>query len=233
LGYVNGNGLGGRARYFRFDQDLAAETNALVFPAAFGPFPPGTTVATAGYLNMWAADAEITQQMDLGLWQANFGGGVRVAGLQHNTGATFNVLGAITSVRDDNMFDGLGPTLFAELRRPLGNSPFALVANLRGSLVFGQWSRRSVVDNFLAVPPPFSPTGVVLPSDLFQKTEAMMGIVEMQLGMEWKRDLRGMGNFVVDALWEGQAWSGSAAMTQSGNRDLALMGFTFGAGITR
>jgi len=236
VGYVNEHGLGGRARYWRFDQDLAAETAALLFDTG-NVFPVGTTLASTGYLNMWTADAELMQQMDLGRWRANFGGGVRVAGIQHDVAMTIvDPTGpTTTNIRDENLFDGIGPTLFAELRRPLGRSGFALVANGRGSLLFGEWSQRSVVDEWLTFmgPNPLAPLGAIAPYDMFQKTEAVMAIAEIQLGVEWKRKLRSGGHLMVEALWEAQAWSGSAAMMQSPNRDVGLMGFTVGAGWTR
>jgi len=223
-GYVGENGLGVRGRYWQFDQDLPAENNALFFAGPFGPIPAGTTVVTAGHLKMFAIDAEVTQQMDLGLWRANLGGGLRVVGIRHDFGATITEPGpVVTNVRDDSQFNGIGPTLFAEFRRPLGSSNFSLVANGRGSLVFGEWLQRTAVDTALF--------GTAF--DFSQKTDTVVGIAEIQLGAQWRRELPG-GNLFLQALWEGQVWSGSAsALPGGGNRDVALMGVTVGVGISR
>ena len=227
LGYVNSNGLGVRARYWRFDQGLAAEGTNVTFTGT-GLFPDGTVLASSGHLNMYAADLEVMQRTDFGLWRANFGGGIRFADISHSLSASLALPDQSGFLLDtSSRFSGIGPTVFAEFRRPLGCSQFSLVANARGTLLFGDWKNQvaaSAVDTAGAQTPLVA---------IDEKTESVISVGEIQLGIEWAHQLHYGGKFFLNALWEGQIWTGSKSLTQVGNADVALMGVSFGAGITR
>ena len=227
LGWVNSNGLGVRARYWRFQQALEAEQNNFLF-AGGAILPAGTVLNSNGGLDMYAVDVEFTQRMDLGLWKANLGAGVRVAEISHRLRATLAVPGfADFIVTDFDRFSGAGPTLFAEFRRPLGDSRLSLVCNGRGSLLFGDWTSDVATNGPL-------PIGPAIPQfDVHENNDAVVSVAEIQLGLEWTRQLGGGGTFFANVLWEGQIWTGSKSVVQVGNADVALTGVSIGAGITR
>ena len=224
LGYVTPSGLGVRARYWRFDQTLNAETGGVVGEIS--------QLTAAGRLRTFAADAEVTQQFTLGLWKMNVGGGLRTAG----TSRDFAIDATDVEQQDFgisyyNRFNGTGPTLFAELRRPIGESGFALVATGRGSLLFGTRRVGLATSEAVAVG---DFTSLQIPTFGFrEKHDSTVSVGEVQMGAEWSRQIGRGASLYVDVLWEGQIWAGSGGITNLVNDDVGFVGFTLSAGILR
>lgn len=202
LGYRNCEGLGVRARYWQLNGNVVAQNlaNDTGFYA----------------LNMKALDMEATQLVCWGPLQANFAAGVRYArtrGLALDDNFTEGSVGT---------FEGWGPTMAAEFRRPVACGPFSLIGNARGSLLFG---------NARHVGFGGAGEGRFVDADTHQDTFAQ--ILESQIGVEYRRGIFN-GTLAVRALLEGQIWM-NAVDVQIGNfganrfdNNAGLFGATFG-----
>jgi hypothetical protein len=219
LGYVGNCGFGARIRFWSFDQGLNAETDQFS--------GENYTVGVSGNLRMYALDMEAMQQMDLNLWKANVGGGVRFGGTEHSFAGNYSRNQYVTgNVGLSDAFDGIGPTIFAEFRRPIGCRGVSLVANTRGSLLYG--NRR------LQATGAFVNEIEALDDFVIRETsDALVAIGEIQLGAEWTRELRNGGKLFVNGLWEAQIWGGSGLIVNPVNETIGMMGMSIGAGIIR
>ncbi|MCX7427774.1 MAG: Lpg1974 family pore-forming outer membrane protein [Planctomycetia bacterium] len=223
FGYVGAKGLGARARYFRFDHGLDAEAIDVETTEDSSFFDAGTRVIGNGRLAIYAVDVDMFQQVHLGMWNAVLGGGIRAGGV----GRTFDYVvdepeEAIRAGELSKEFDGVGPTIFAEFRRPIGSRGLALIANTRGSVLFGSERLRIAGAEFDA-----------MASSASEKNDAIVGVAEIQLGGEWSRPLARGGRVFVNALWEAQLWSGSGPIIDVISNDIGLVGCSIGAGIVR
>jgi hypothetical protein len=169
----------------------------------------------------------VTQRLDAGHWKMNLGGGVRNASIAQTYGAAIlSPAGAPLAGLDvRHRFDGFGPTVFAELKRPIGRTSFSFVANARGSFLYGDSGFQAIQGIFGGVPTPIN-----VWTDTHQATSMTIG--DLQIGAEWAKDLGG-ANLVAQVLWEGQYWQGAGNALNAGSDDMGLMGFTFQLGVTR
>jgi hypothetical protein len=223
FGYVGASGLGVRARYFRFDHGLDAESFGAETTEEFDEYDAGTWLTGNGHLAVYAVDVDVFQQTHFGMWNAVLGGGLRAGGV----GRTFNYsidepVEDILTGKLSKEFDGVGPTVFAEFRRPIGRRGLALIANTRGSVLFGN-ERLTIEGEFLDL----------FAAEASEKNDAIVGVAEIQLGAEWSRPLAAGGRAFVNVLWEGQLWSGSGPIIDVISNDIGLMGCSIGVGIAR
>ena len=243
VGYVGPEGLGIRGRYWQYEQTLASETSSITAPTG-GGLPAdldGLSASGSGRLRLLAIDGEFGQRLDIGPWQGNLGGGVRYGELFH--GSTIHLESPTIAPMDlasSALFHGIGPTLFVEMRRPLGASGFSLLANGRGSLLFGSTAYETASPGGFALPPTLMAIGAPAlgfpAGSAREKRDTTVGIAEIQLGIEWAWRFTGGTSLVLQGLWEGQLWSGQGVQ-QSGaynvRPDVGLMGFCVAAGISR
>lgn len=203
LGYVGQSGFGVRGRWFQYQHDLKAGTG--VFDEVVG----------RNYLDVYAVDVEFTQQVALGCWNLNTGAGLRAGGVTRQ--ATIEMLGQPPETLTSR-FEGIGPTLFAELKRPIMGTGFSLIANGRGSLLFGdstlEWTMSEVAPS---------------------RSDIVVTVGEIQLGVEYARQLGYGATGFVQGLWEGQLWANSSipGLFGTSRDDLGLTGVAFNFGITR
>lgn len=219
LAYENCEGLGVRAAYWRFDSDASLEwPNDIQINTLFGTDIADVNVTDyAAYVGLEAQtiDLEMTQRGHFCGWQLLVAGGVRYGKMRTDTAldATFvSVANAGVSgfdwggfVADSLMeFEGAGPTVALDVRRPLGSRGFGLVGGVRASWLFGNTdhSSRSLYELY-------EHPDVLVDSDGFElnakANDHMMQIYSAQLGVEWCRRVMG-GQLVARALWEAQAW---------------------------
>lgn len=227
LGYVGDEGLGVRVRYWGYDQTSTITTDGgghvpvLITGINFSNLDNGDPLSDR--LQAYTLDGDVTQAMCLGSWQLNFGGGIRGISKRQETGFTIGAglpTTAIASIKSE--FDGVGPTLFLETKRPIGCSGLALLGNVRGSCVFGD---RTTTEELTYLG--------TTPDRRYERHQTdSMGIGEIQLGIEWSRCLSIGGHLAVQGLWEGQLWTGAGGPWGQAD-DMGLMGFTLGVGITR
>lgn len=215
LGYVGDCGLGWRIRWWEFNHSLNGESFLLVDGAT-------TLVDSLGGLEVEALDIEMTQEIDLGLWDMSVGGGVRYGRTEHYMSQLYDDTISTLDIDAFSDFDGFGPTLFAEMRRPVGCNGFAYVGNMRASLLFGEDKLNALV-------------GAV---DTHIARDNVVGVLEAQLGGEYSSDI-GCGTRVfARALAEGQLWTDATrqiniAANSIESSDIGLVGLTFGIGLAR
>ncbi len=224
LGYVGDCGLGWRIRWWEFNHTLNGESFLLVDGAT-------TLIDSLGGLEVEALDIEMTQEIDLGLWDMTVGGGVRYGRTEHYMSQLYDNNDVVLATWDDidafSDFDGFGPTLFAEMRRPVGCNGFAYVGNMRASLLFGEdkldalYTTSADVDRLVQI-----------------NRDNVVGVLEAQLGGEYSSDI-GCGTRVfARALAEGQLWTDATRQIDLDTNsivssDIGLVGLTFGIGLAR
>ena len=162
-------------------------------------------------------DIESTRRFKAGRWLLNAGGGIRFATLEQTYDAVSSgsTPGSATAAND---FDGAGTTLFAEFRRPIGQSGFAFLTSVRGSVIYGdrdgsaRTSQAGVVD-----------TGKFSTQDLVPITEA-------QLGGEWSAWVNPNTLFFTQVAFETQLWSG-VGTAHDPEGDVGFSGFNITMGL--
>jgi hypothetical protein len=143
LGYLGDNGLGGRVRWWYFRQGTSQSATApagadnLLFSAA----PLSLSIINAGSLvvqsklELQVFDVEGLYDLRPGCWDLLFGAGVRIARVSQEYNASTG--DGTNRLFSGQAFQGAGPTLALEARRPFGLSGLALYTTARGSAVFG------------------------------------------------------------------------------------------------
>jgi hypothetical protein len=264
----SGLGGRGRYWYFRAgtDQTLTfpASTGPLlvtVFSATplglegfgdtlFQPVPPPapglpepTAVAITSKLEVQVGDLEVLQEFRAGRWELLVAGGLRLARLVQSY--DFYNLQPIAvpvvtrALLSSYHFQGAGPVLALEARRPLGETAVSLYGSARGALVFGNAQQNSTFG------------GTTLrnldanPQVGRERRERGLPIVEFELGLEYGRDVGGSHVFGQVAL-VGQDWLGAGNATRSAantfregaliggtdaDSDLAFFGLSFRLGV--
>lgn len=211
LGYMSPDGTGIRARYWQFDHDLAAE--------CWDASLEGDLFSAHGRLNMYSIDVEFMQRFDFSAWSVLGTAGLRVAGVDRSFSLRETSIEGDSEFLLSNQYDGIGPTIGGEFRRPIGSRGLAVLINSRGTLLFG--SRHMT----LAIPDAIDELPD-LDLSITGEDESFLAVGEIQMGFEWSRELSGGSRAFATALWEGQTWGSNSQMA-------GLMGFTFGAGVTR
>jgi hypothetical protein len=221
LGYVGESGFGVRVRWFQYQHNLRAGGGEVDDPVF--------EVVGRNFLDVYAVDIDAMQRGSLGCWRLNGGAGIRVGGVKRRNTIDFTLNDEpFFDLFQQSRFEGIGPSLFVEVKRPLFGTRFSLVGNARGSLLFGtmHWS-----DDFFERERP--------PGEFFfpavGRAHNSVGVGEIQLGIEYACQFGRATNAFFQFLWEGQIWSEASAISVLGGQrdDLGLMGFTFNVGITR
>ena len=128
-------------------------------------------------IDMDVLDLEATTRKEFGSWDLQFAGGLRYGREE----MSYDGL--------DVCFEGAGLTLAAEVMRPVCNSNWSLLGNFRGSLLYGD----------------IRDTGLILGAGPFITEEEMMQVWEMQLGVQYAREMSA-GQVAIQFLWETQVW---------------------------
>jgi hypothetical protein len=216
--------------------DIVSQPHWPIFFAAGGNKFVWRDAATAGEtmylksnlkLDVW--DFEATQEAEAGRWWFLFSGGFRYAHLAQNYDASVVTQGlgsGIEALRTGHNFNGAGPTLALEARRPLGNSRFALYGNVRGALLFGEGTHRVYLletSHWPFGPDSFSSSQAKANRDTF------LPVAEMELGAEYSPTLAWIHPFIRTGL-VAQSWFGAgSASSDSGN--LGFLGLEVSAGL--
>jgi hypothetical protein len=223
-GYVGPNGLGVRATYWQFSHDgnpltitpdpfsvAAAQVVSVIFPATIIAGGQGQVLQTTSNLRLDTFDLEGTQQFSLGMMSMVASGGIRYALLEQKSEAMVLDGGRPQQVLSwSRRFEGIGPTIGLDIRRPVGDWGFALVGGGRGALLFGHKN----IDRFL-----MSGSESELPFLRLTGADEVVGCGQLELGVEWERQLEHGGFLFVRGTWEGQLWTDAGAPT------LTFLGF--------
>jgi hypothetical protein len=227
LGYQGHEGLGARVRYMQFDQEIAAED--LTAPANMTFYTYGKLSATAGqeldfhnYLEMHVLDAEFTQDLVWRSAKLTVGGGLRYGKIAFNGNAYMADSGTIqeTAVYGES-FEGVGPTIFLDIKTPIRQSALSFVGGLRGSVLFGRSNSTTEWNDLLTTE-----------SDINHSTGTRaMGLVDGSVGLQYDHCLSNHMNGFLRLTWEGQLWINAFSSESSG--DLAMEGICVAVGISR
>src|SRR5262245_48842955 len=144
LGYIGENGLGGRARYWYFragtSQSLPSPNRIVTaHPAGLSLIADqARELSVTSKLEVQALDLEGLQDLRVCGWDLLLSAGLRLA----RTSQAYNAFvvpsdGGVLSLLSGHSFQGVGPVLAGEARRPLRGSGLVLFGNARGSMVFG------------------------------------------------------------------------------------------------
>jgi hypothetical protein len=261
LAYRGENGLGGRVRWWHFDQGTslsAANSDPTGATEITSAGPRGITLASPGHLlkafgigtdrlafdtdlkiDSW--DFEVTQAVAAGKWALEFSGGVRYAHLAQDyhafrfnsgSGTNFNYSQDSTVLLSGFNFNGAGPTLSLEGRRPIGETGLALYANGRGSLLFGCTNQQADKLTVLAGNNPSGPINSQTFAESAASLDRVLPVVEVEVGGEYTPQF-GPGMRVqpfVRAGLIGQTWFGGGNASGPGS-NLGLLGLSITAGV--
>lgn len=229
VGFENSCGLGVRATYWQIDasarQELPFAGDILDLIADIGDLdlPEIVDIGIGVAMEAETADVEVTQRGCLGCMEMVFAGGIRYGRMR--TGLFVD--GVIIDDGDypfrggvATEFEGVGPTLALDVRRPVGCNGLALVGGIRGAWLFGS------TDGLL--------TGDA--TELAQLTisaeDHVMQTYEVNLGVEYTRCLASGCEMSVAALWESQVWEW-APMASLIHQDVGLSGPTVALSFSR
>jgi hypothetical protein len=222
--YVWPTDTGLRVTWFGFDHDAdsitarSPEGGFLVTP--FGQVAmPGESLHASSSFDIDTIDVDLTQRFQVQRSLINLGGGLRWAEYVHDYRADIaNGAAARQATSASRRFSGAGPTVFAEWRRPIGMSPFSLLANVRGSVLYGRSTSNVVAE---------TPTSFAA---FRSRTDDFVAIGETQLGGEWSTWISRRSVFYVQVAWETQYWLGVGTALDR-NDDLGLYGFSTTLGL--
>ena len=234
LGFTAASGLGVRTRYWQYDQTptpfqsnpylpAQAQVVSVIFPATIYTTPPNDILNVSDSLEVQSLDLEGTQKTRLGKMSILAGGGLRYVVMRQGSQATVTNQGAVTQSLDwQRKFEGVGPTVSVEVERPLGIlKDLAVVGAFRGSLLYGEKNLNRVAVNAI---------DEGLPVVAMNNAHEVLGIGEIELGLEWTRQLARGGGLFVRGTYEGQLWSDCGTPTLG---YLGFQGFGLGFGFTR
>lgn len=230
LEYVQYDGMGVRGSYWQYDG--AANTvnfafgagTAVVSPTGLTPQAvptqlangnPGTAVVDSG-VDAYTIDLELLQRVDALCGVVELGGGVRHGAIAQDYRIFVDsAAGADGDALVNHRFDGLGPTLFGQYRRPVRGC-VSLVAGARTSVLFGN-GKFSVRENAAGA----------IRTDRTERDDTLT-ILELSIGAEWTT-CTNYGELFARASWEGQSWLGAGSATsEEGNLSFGGLGILIG-----
>lgn len=228
FGLENRQGTGVRFSYWTFDEQspqrvLTADGTQIwgahvvntMFPANIFAGIPGSQMTVNDYLETNTFNLLGTFGMNLGGTQVKGGAGLRYAKLEQGFDALVttpipNFFNRLTWTRE---FEGVGPTLAFDFRKPLGRTRLAAVATGGGALLFGSKTLdRTVINDQTPVPG-------VAPRLQLPDADEVVGIGELGTGLEWRADFADGRYLSLRGLYEGQLWAEAGAPT------LGFLGF--------
>ena len=233
LGYVWESGLGARIRYWTFDHEsnpLTASPDADGLGSVSSPISldgtmvPSTSVPTdslltSSDLRVDTIDVEMTKGVHFDHWALMIAGGVRYARVDQSYLAEVrsNQGVLLADIRFDHGFDGVGPTVALQARRPLFGR-FKFFSSGRISALFGNGKSTLVAND--------NPAFLTNRSS---SRDDLLTVGELAVGLEWARNWYGYGLFFRAAL-EGQTWQGAGTPT-SEEGDLGFLGTSITVGL--
>jgi hypothetical protein len=213
---------------------------------SFPPSPTQMFLNSNLKLDVW--DFEATGETEVGRWNLLFSGGFRYAHLSQDYNAlevsqSFPpiFLGRplvllpepqvrqIAAVSSGHNFNGAGPTLALEARRPIGNSRFSLFANIRGTMLFGR-SKQLVEQPTITQFSFFIPTTTIVDTTAASVHDTVLPVAELEMGVEYARTWGAIRPFLRTGL-VAQTWFDAGSASQlDGN--LGFLGLSVTAGLT-
>jgi hypothetical protein len=172
-------------------------------------------------LQVW--DFEALQDIQVCGFDLLFSGGLRFAHIneQYNAFALFSGGAApLASVVSSNSFDGIGPVVDLEARRPIGDCGLAVYGSVRGALLFG--SEHQVASAVNATFLGATSTDSINSAD---RHDRVLPVGELEFGLEYGRKVGNSRVFGQIAL-VGQDWVGAGNASRSNTT--TVLGVPFG-----
>ncbi len=221
FGYLNQFGNGIRASFFQYHQGSTAsipvQSGQVQFDAFYGSpwfgtytfFPNSTmTVTSATQLIVW--DLEAMKRVNTSNWSWTATGGIRYAYLdqkyQAGIGPAFAAGNGSASLSARHYFNVVGPTISAQARRPIGDTPFGLFGSGRAALLYGNMSQ-SIAQ---------SPVATGSPTNYSSSAWSVLPQTELEFGADFRRPFGDM-TFVFENALTGQAWFGAGTSSNLSN----------------
>jgi hypothetical protein len=235
LGYATAGGLGVRAHYWQYDHAgdqfqsdrfTAAGTQAVtvVFPGVIQATPPDEVLTVDNGLDVEVLDLMGTLRLDIGKTSMTFGGGVAYVQMLQTFDASVADADSGAVLQQliwQRGFEGVGPAASLEMRHPLGCTGLAFVGGFRGYLVYGNKDLDRAELGGIGGGPPFV---------TMDKADEVLGIGEIELGVEWAAQFACGSSLFVRGTYEGQLWSDIGAPTLG---YLGFQAFSVAVGIGR
>ena len=225
LEWVAPNDLGFRVTWFSFDNDADTAQGAVNSPGfirrPFSPTEyPGGRITAGNNVSLNVLDFDLTQRLRVRRSLLNVGGGLRLADYEHNYSSTISnpAYGSLAG-NAARQFSGIGPTVFAEWRRPIGATRFSLLASIRGSMLYGE-SETTAFER--------RPGGSTW--NYHAENDDFVAVGETQLGGEWSAWISQRSVLFVQAAFETQYWMGVGTAFDEDD-DLGLIGLNTTVGL--
>lgn len=217
LGYLQPAGdLGWRARYWFFDGDDTQRSPNNVDVKIGVADDPDIAVDDVGtgtddyYIATMRTELDV---LDLDMFSVSStsngirrpkhrlsGVGLRLASIQHNyDGQTISTTGTNGQrLTSDHDYSGVGPSVYFETTRPVGNTPLYLNVKSRGGLLFGRGDTQYLR---------FDSPGTGTPGDYIRTEDkwVMVPVVELQAGVGYELDWK-QRPITIEGGVEAQAW---------------------------
>lgn len=219
IGATFGNGVGVRFGWFNFSSDQTVGTGATgvatgiaVGDSALTALPIGGSALATNNLELSIYDFELTYLWNISAgWTTTAAAGIRYVDLHQDYSLTTSDAAgvALDGVTATNRFRGAGPTLALESHKKCGCGPFGIYGIARGSVVFGDRDQTAT----------YTVAGVTTLAS--QSSQDVIGIGELELGVEANCALGCRCRFFGQLGFVGQAWLGAGNSTP-----ISLLGST-------
>ncbi len=194
----------------------------------------GDQLAIRNGLDVDVIDLDFTQDFNWCYTRLTLGGGISYAGLRIDRGLAFmgtdySQNQVVSAEEYTSRFEGIGPSILAELKRRIGCSGISIVGGVRGTVLFG---RERCSANFVQVN-----YNTEAPPDIYTETfdssaNRCRAIVAASIGVQYDYEVCCGTDVFARLSWEGQYWNGFGTPTTP-RGDLGFQGLGISAGLRR
>ena len=228
FGFKSESGMGVRASFWGYDEGgtgrtltadgtnlIGAHVVSTMFPSNIFAGNFGDQLTASDYLQTKIVNLVGTYETEMNGILVNGAAGLRYAKLNQGFNATVTDVGNnfVSNLNWLRRFEGMGPCIMVDASKRLGDTRFAAFAQGGGSLLFGQKTlRRDVINDQ-------TPNAFIPPFLRLDDADEVVGIGELNFGLEWGGMFANGYCLSVRGLYEGQLWAESGAPT------LGFLGF--------
>ena len=169
---------------------------------------PGEVLQSADSISTQIINYYGTYDTTISSFEISGGVGLRNARLEQRLNSVvLDPAGApIRQLSWQREFNGLGPAVTIDIKRRIGCTAFSAFTQAGGALLFGtKRLNRTVLGD--QSPNPSTPFLTL------DEADEVVGVGEMNFGLEWSRQLANGYDFNVRGLYEGQLWAEAGAPT--------------------
>jgi len=237
LGYVGDDGLGMRVQYWHYDHSadalaltadpttvVGAQSITVIYPGVINSVAAGDVLSVSSGLQLQTLDLAGTQDISLGKFKGQVGGGLRYARLLQSSRST--ITGAVPQALNwQREFEGVGPLASVDFVRPWRDGGLSFVGGFRAGLLFGT----KTLSRIQTIVPGVTPPEVTTPTVLLNDVDEVTAGGELQMGLQWQHPTEA-GDLFIRSTYEGQLWTDAGAPTLT---FLGFEGFNLAVGFSR